>query len=243
MTKCEYCGKEIILPFVCPYCGQNFCSEHRLPESHECTNLPKKPLFWYQRARAIREPVKTSQKSSDFKEESEFHFIRKDRRRKALKHGNFLGAVINRNFFLSLKFWFPIFLISVFLLSYMESSNPTEFYHNTSDLVRYLLYVFAGVVGLWSGYAIFKKCDYEPRTEKGIFGLKLLSSGILVVSIFTLVFAFFVMVFGLLIKQEISLSREILFVFLFVLSLVLSVLSSYLLFKFQRRSGIIVYRH
>ncbi len=36
MTKCSVCGKEEMLPFVCRYCGQSFCSEHRLPETHGC---------------------------------------------------------------------------------------------------------------------------------------------------------------------------------------------------------------
>lgn len=30
------CGKDELLPFVCKYCGQSFCAEHRLPESHNC---------------------------------------------------------------------------------------------------------------------------------------------------------------------------------------------------------------
>lgn len=36
MTKCAFCGTEELLPFRCRYCGQPFCSEHRLPESHNC---------------------------------------------------------------------------------------------------------------------------------------------------------------------------------------------------------------
>lgn len=37
MSTCKYCGKEIgDLPFNCRHCGSNFCSEHRLPENHEC---------------------------------------------------------------------------------------------------------------------------------------------------------------------------------------------------------------
>ncbi len=36
MTKCAICGRDELLPFVCRYCGQSFCSEHRLPESHNC---------------------------------------------------------------------------------------------------------------------------------------------------------------------------------------------------------------
>lgn len=34
--NCEKCQKETFLPFRCKYCGGHFCSEHRLPENHEC---------------------------------------------------------------------------------------------------------------------------------------------------------------------------------------------------------------
>jgi Zn-dependent protease len=37
--KCQKCQKEVFLPFKCPYCGEYFCSEHRLPESHECPQM------------------------------------------------------------------------------------------------------------------------------------------------------------------------------------------------------------
>jgi len=39
MVKCDKCGKEVDLPFRCNYCGGYFCSEHRLPEFHDCTGL------------------------------------------------------------------------------------------------------------------------------------------------------------------------------------------------------------
>ncbi len=34
--KCDFCGREEALPFVCNYCGRAFCSDHRLPEVHQC---------------------------------------------------------------------------------------------------------------------------------------------------------------------------------------------------------------
>jgi len=43
MSKCEQCGEEVLFPFKCNYCGKIFCSEHRLPENHQCPNLPKEP--------------------------------------------------------------------------------------------------------------------------------------------------------------------------------------------------------
>ncbi len=37
--KCQTCGQEIYLPFQCPYCGGQFCSQHRLPENHACPKI------------------------------------------------------------------------------------------------------------------------------------------------------------------------------------------------------------
>ncbi len=34
--KCDFCGKEESLPFICNYCGGAFCGDHRLPEAHQC---------------------------------------------------------------------------------------------------------------------------------------------------------------------------------------------------------------
>ena len=36
MVKCDVCGKDEYMPFRCKYCGGYFCSEHRLPEMHDC---------------------------------------------------------------------------------------------------------------------------------------------------------------------------------------------------------------
>lgn len=38
MADCSKCGKEE-MTFTCRYCDQKFCSEHRLPENHDCPNL------------------------------------------------------------------------------------------------------------------------------------------------------------------------------------------------------------
>ncbi len=37
--KCKQCGQETFLPFQCPYCGGQFCTEHRLPENHGCEKI------------------------------------------------------------------------------------------------------------------------------------------------------------------------------------------------------------
>ncbi|MCW4013051.1 MAG: site-2 protease family protein [Candidatus Bathyarchaeota archaeon] len=37
MVQCDYCGRDEYMPFRCKYCGGYFCSEHRLPEMHNCS--------------------------------------------------------------------------------------------------------------------------------------------------------------------------------------------------------------
>ncbi len=40
MTKeCNYCGFRDPMPFTCKFCGNSYCYNHRLPESHNCTGL------------------------------------------------------------------------------------------------------------------------------------------------------------------------------------------------------------
>lgn len=43
MPTCDFCGKNIegVLPHRCKYCGQTHCSEHLLPESHNCRGLER----------------------------------------------------------------------------------------------------------------------------------------------------------------------------------------------------------
>jgi uncharacterized protein YkwD len=43
MPACDLRGKEEMIPFTCACCGGNYCAEHRLPENHNCTHLPKTP--------------------------------------------------------------------------------------------------------------------------------------------------------------------------------------------------------
>ena len=39
--RCEICGIKDALTFRCNYCGGYFCTEHHLPESHNCPRIPK----------------------------------------------------------------------------------------------------------------------------------------------------------------------------------------------------------
>lgn len=58
--ECQKCGKEVFLPFKCPYCRGYFCSEHRLPENHECLRIDMA------RAPKREEPQLTKQTPSSY---------------------------------------------------------------------------------------------------------------------------------------------------------------------------------
>jgi hypothetical protein len=42
-TTCHFCNKPFgtDLPFTCKYCGEKYCTKHRLPEHHKCLGLAK----------------------------------------------------------------------------------------------------------------------------------------------------------------------------------------------------------
>ena len=54
--KCQKCGQETFLPFQCPYCGDQFCSEHRLPENHNCPRMDLARAQRQEDAVAFQEP-------------------------------------------------------------------------------------------------------------------------------------------------------------------------------------------
>ncbi|MCL2642290.1 MAG: hypothetical protein FWD52_02065 [Candidatus Bathyarchaeota archaeon] len=37
--KCQICGIDVTMPYSCPHCGGQFCSQHRLPENHICPQI------------------------------------------------------------------------------------------------------------------------------------------------------------------------------------------------------------
>ncbi|MEM3506431.1 MAG: AN1-type zinc finger domain-containing protein [Candidatus Bathyarchaeia archaeon] len=73
MVKCQVCGVEVYMPFVCPYCGKYFCTAHRLPENHYCENiklarasfhLPEKKLASYEYGYSFNRISKTFKSKS-----------------------------------------------------------------------------------------------------------------------------------------------------------------------------------
>lgn len=71
MAECSECGKES-MSFTCRYCGDKFCSEHRLPEKHDCEGLEEtveeekeKAQKWFKEEK-VKNPA-PSQKEPEFR--------------------------------------------------------------------------------------------------------------------------------------------------------------------------------
>ncbi|MFP8955537.1 AN1-type zinc finger domain-containing protein [Natrialbaceae archaeon A-CW3] len=39
MPRCHVCHDSLPLPNECNYCGEYYCTNHRLPENHQCPHL------------------------------------------------------------------------------------------------------------------------------------------------------------------------------------------------------------
>jgi Zn-dependent protease len=52
--NCQICGIEVDMPYSCPYCGGQFCSQHRLPENHACPQISRART---QRQNTVREEI------------------------------------------------------------------------------------------------------------------------------------------------------------------------------------------
>ncbi len=62
-VNCQKCGQDSLMPFHCPYCGRQFCAQHRLPENHDC---PQIGLAHTQRQETVAEVFAPKQNSYEF---------------------------------------------------------------------------------------------------------------------------------------------------------------------------------
>jgi len=111
MVKCEYCGKEVMLPYECKFCGRHFCVEHRLPESHNCPNLPpRSPLRQWKLKETLKSKTAAKKRMAS---EGELHFIREPIKEKEVEKPKPKGK---------LKYLIPIFCIVLISVGYVSYS-------------------------------------------------------------------------------------------------------------------------
>ena len=109
MPKCEYCGKEVLLPFKCNFCGKYFCVEHRLPENHNCPNVPKRLPLGPASHPSKNPYALTKTKEKRKKRQEPYRFVKTKRQ---LPIGKivaiFVIALLGFGVFLGVKLWIPL---------------------------------------------------------------------------------------------------------------------------------------
>lgn len=55
MANCTFCQNVVGMPYTCKLCGNKFCSKHRLPENHSCSNIGIYSTPEYKRAKVMKE--------------------------------------------------------------------------------------------------------------------------------------------------------------------------------------------
>ncbi|MEM2805338.1 MAG: AN1-type zinc finger domain-containing protein [Candidatus Bathyarchaeia archaeon] len=130
--QCQKCGKETLLPFKCPYCGGYFCSEHRLPENHECLRIDLARAPKKEEPRIVQETPKLYEHAVPYipvKSERRHYFSIKE-----VKHLTIAALLV---FAVGLSFGLSprtaivrnLFSLSTFILALMLSFFVHEFAH------------------------------------------------------------------------------------------------------------------
>lgn len=114
--ECHFCGKEESgLPFRCNYCGETFCSEHRLPENHACPRVGGPIQPGYAKVRGARAP----------RERPTVPYVKSNRSRFRLRYANLFSKTEQRHILLAtavmilvgLSLAFPVIFTSpIFLI-------------------------------------------------------------------------------------------------------------------------------
>jgi len=67
MAECSECGEKS-MSFTCRYCGEKFCSKHRLPENHDCDGLESGKKEEYSKSESSEDQKWFDDKFNDNKE-------------------------------------------------------------------------------------------------------------------------------------------------------------------------------
>ncbi len=148
--KCHDCGKEIALPFKCPYCEQYFCIEHRLPENHLCPLSPKREplgatlthknpysLTKYRKRHMARPPIITGHKrnaASEFSSEGKFHFVRNPHYRQRKKIKRAIKVITSLVIIVALSYC--LWINASYITQIYNDAIKTVFPTNTNDEIE-----------------------------------------------------------------------------------------------------------
>ncbi|MCL1965788.1 MAG: hypothetical protein FWF66_06635 [Candidatus Bathyarchaeota archaeon] len=147
--NCQICGIEVDMPYSCPYCGGQFCSQHRLPENHACPQISR---AYTQRQNAVREEIHRASSggynySFNFKPQSSRTFRNGIFSPKELKHLG-IAALLVMGIGISIGLYSIVnrtwLMLAVFSVSLMASFLAHELAHK----------IIAQRYGLWAEFRL-----------------------------------------------------------------------------------------
>lgn len=210
------------MPYRCKFCGNYFCSKHRLPENHECMGLT------HHKEKA-KEKLSKNKGSMEYMEDLKTE-SRKEKRskRRVKKQENLIKFRPNYIKNLLTRFSWPGKLFWIFLaLSIVFFSRLVP--ENLMNFGVYFSYV-SGVSALWY---LFKKINNaRAETDLVIWGFRLLGLAFAIVGGILL---FYSSMFVLLVPQLKGTW------FYAMLGIGFLALGAFTEFRFKRKSGHIIY--
>ena len=223
MPKCDYCGKEVDLPFQCSFCRFYFCTKHRLPETHDCPNLPTRTPLGRWKAKLPKTPEKVKER---IKEEGELYFI---------KEKNHKPKSLSRRYERMRVRLSKVMIVGLLLLSilFFEYFFMKAYFDTT-------MYVFVVLMTSYLTYTLFiLSSKIRVSSDLRLFGLRILAGLTFVAGVLFVAGAFM----GYVMSYE-QWNNQLYvgaLVFFGTLGLGLILLASYLMFRFMLKSGVIVY--
>jgi len=258
---CQICGKklDILFPFKCSRCGNYYCNEHRLPESHQCIVAPRRNLNnWIREEKKFKNYSRGEKnfievKNQNYHREPPYHNSEKkdkkdfwDRRYK--EYGRTKRYTLPQTLRYKLRKirihpWILITLVIMFVIAIIHQFYEIQISGIDLSVIFYLLEL---IVVLYLMFRLIKISDrIHVGSDLRLFGLRMLSGFVSFIGIFLLWMMFFGSLFAFFDKNLASFFyfgaqfRLPFFVqtLFYGVSLGLVVIGAYLYFKFQRRTG------
>jgi len=237
---CFYCGKIYgTLPYRCKFCGNLFCSDHHLPENHDCEGLKEHKRITQERFREKAMGGIKEIRRRPWGEKPRFEPSYPSER--TYTGPTPVKTPLRKRFRVRIPRFArtPLFILGPILIILL-----IEFLF-VKNLFYPTIYILVGGVAGWLVYILFIKASrIRAGSDLRIFGLKILSA---LVGLAGALLAGFWMVFIIyqpIFFQQISLDDPKFIcasVFILVFGFGLLLLGAFLYFRFMRKAGIIIF--
>lgn len=119
MANCTFCQDVVGMPYTCKLCGNKFCSKHRLPENHSCSNIGIYSTPEYKRAKVMKEIEIIDAKGITSSASSSYASDRKSIWSTTWSTGNQTGDIAVFALLLAIVNLIQVRLFEIFLLNFL----------------------------------------------------------------------------------------------------------------------------